>query len=262
MKKILFSLLILSVYAAANTCTEAWFETFSFGFISRKDAAHIDSIYYREYDNEWSNKYVYDGNNQLEHVIFHLGDSEPIAKFYFSKDEGVLTKKGEELLISDSAAGDTLYFTQKAYRDGEIYQSIFHKTADRFSSELSYDPERDLYDFSEFFFRNDTLIERVVKEYNTDHSRETFTYYVEDSSDDTKCYEYMDGSTENSPDYTISYHKNSQGYSLKYFDQKFIREMFMVYPNGTTAIHKRRAPVKVSPKARYFDLLGRYKFTR
>jgi hypothetical protein len=262
MKRILFSLLILAIYASANTCTEKWLEALSFRFIAKKDAAHLDSIYYKEYDNEWSNKYVYGSNNQLDHIIFHLDDSEPIAKFYFSKDEGVLTKKGEELLISDSIAGDTLYFTQKVYRDGEIYQSIFHKTTDRYTSELSYDPRLDLYDFNELFFRNDTLIERVVKKYNTDSAEVSFIYYVEDPSDDTKCYEYQDELDKDSPDYTIIYNKNSQGFSLKYFDQKFTREMFMIYPDGTTAIRKLRPTVKISPKARYFDLLGRYKYSK
>lgn len=262
MKRILFCLMLLAIYASANTCTEKWLEALSFRFIAKQDAAHLDSIYYKEYDNEWSNKYVYAGNNQLDRIIFHLDDSEPIIKVHFSKDESVLTKKGEELLISDSIAGDTLYFTQKVYRDGEIYQSIFHKTTDRYTSELSYDPRLDLYDFNELFFRNDTLIERVVKKYNTDSAEVSFIYYVEDPSDDTKCYEYTEDSKKDSTDYTITYHKNSQGYSLKYFNFKFIREMFIVYPTGTTAIHKRRVPVKISPKVRYFDLLGRYKFTK
>ena len=33
-------------------------------------------------------------------------------------------------------------------------------------------------------------------------------------------------------------------------------------PEGTTSIRKTLKPVKISPRARYFDLLGRYKFTK
>ena len=36
----------------------------------------------------------------------------------------------------------------------------------------------------------------------------------------------------------------------------------MVIPDAITAIRKQHPSVKISPKARYFDLLGRYKYTR
>ena len=36
----------------------------------------------------------------------------------------------------------------------------------------------------------------------------------------------------------------------------------MVIPDAITAIRKLRPTVKISPKARYFDMLGRYKFTK
>lgn len=41
------------------------------------------------------------------------------------------------------------------------------------------------------------------------------------------------------------------------------REYLFVYDEEeTTAIRKHRPAVKISPKARYFDLLGRYKFSK
>ena len=267
MKRILFSLLLWAGFAIANTCTEAWFEVHNFSFLYKKDAIHIDSIYYKEYDNDWSSKYIYK-NNQLESIVFNLDRSTEIVSVYISKDESVLVEMGEELLISDSTAGDTSYFTQKVFRDGKLVQDIIHKNAGLYSSELSYNPGGNKYDFTELFFRNDTLVLRFIDNYYTDSPEESFTYYVEDSTDDLTCYEYKDDPSSNesenpsTPKYTLTYHKNSQGYSLKYFDKKYLSEYFMVYPNATTAIRKQRPAVKISPKARYFDLLGRYRFTR
>ena len=36
----------------------------------------------------------------------------------------------------------------------------------------------------------------------------------------------------------------------------------MSVEQNTTIIRKTHKPVRISPKARYFDLLGRYKFTK
>ena len=65
---------------------------------------------------------------------------------------------------------------------------------------------------------------------------------------------------------TIEIINTDNGYMLKYLEESstgyYLREFFFVKDEGTTAIQKRRAPAKISPKARYFDLLGRYKYTR
>lgn len=261
MKKILFSLLILAIYASANTCTEAWFEIYTLSQ-PKNNAVHPDSVYYKTNNKDGYAKYIY-RNEQLEQIIINMyGESEDTNMVYLSKDENILTKKGSELLISDSVVGDTLFYFQKVFKDGVLVQEITRKITKQYASERNYEPVSDKRDSSEYFFRNDTLIRRVVDYYNTEFATESFIYYVGDSTDDFKCYEYRDRSNKDVPSFTLIYQKNNQGYSLKYFEDEFIQEYFMVYPDGTTAIHKRRAPVKVSPKARYFDLLGRYKFTR
>lgn len=65
---------------------------------------------------------------------------------------------------------------------------------------------------------------------------------------------------------TIEIINTDNGYMLKFLKESstgyYLREFFFVKDEGTTAIRKRRAQAKVSPKARYFDLLGRYKYTR
>lgn len=65
---------------------------------------------------------------------------------------------------------------------------------------------------------------------------------------------------------TIEIIDTDNGYMLKYLEESsngyYLREFFFVRNESTTSIQKRRAQVNVSPKARYFDLLGRHKFTR
>jgi hypothetical protein len=62
MKSVLFSLLAFAAFAAANTCTKAYYEIHAFNFLTIKGAPHMDSIYYREQPtpeelHEWYQKY-------------------------------------------------------------------------------------------------------------------------------------------------------------------------------------------------------------
>jgi hypothetical protein len=114
-------------------------------------------------------------------------------------------------------------------------------------------------EFSESFFRNDTLVMNYTTNYSPDvFPKEQLTYYVEDPSDDFKCYEYENDSLT----LTLVYQKTDNGFSLKANQGTSLKEIFFVDPNNTTAIRKQRPAAKISPKARYFDLLGRYRFTK
>ena len=61
---------------------------------------------------------------------------------------------------------------------------------------------------------------------------------------------------------TITYEPMTNGYSLSFYADGFITIHYYSKPEGTTALRKILKPIKISPKARYFDLLGRYKFTK
>ena len=66
---------------------------------------------------------------------------------------------------------------------------------------------------------------------------------------------------------TIEIINTDNGYMLKYLEESstgyYLREFFFVKAKEEpTGIRKLRPAVRISPKARYFDLLGRYKFTR
>ena len=276
MKNILFCLLLLAGFAAANTCTEAWFYIRNPVFLLiPQNAPYIDSAYFKEGTEVTFFKASYrDGHidKTYQGLIWENYGSgiTDIAQYYVSRDESVLSKKDSEVLLSDSTFGDTTYLERMCYYNGKISQKIFHKTtnsyASSFSTEDSYRKGSNgtMESFSweeltEFFFRNDSLIKIDTSNFSPDGSpTNQITYYIEDPEDDYKCYEYKNDSLTG----TLTYQKKERGYSLKYFNQDIFQEYFMVIPDAITAIRKLRPTVKISPKARYFDLLGRYKFTK
>ena len=261
MKKILFSLLILAIYASANTCTETWFEINAYSFINTQDHAHLDSAYFKEYDNEWTHKYVY-SNEHLDYFIMDSkeeGEDVRITKVYWNSDESALSKKGTEFTGEIKYSGDTLLFTFTNYLDGKVHEQQITKITNKSVEALYPDGPNGEFSFQRLYFQNDSLIQSITYNYGTDSAEVHKTITVSDKQDDFKCAEY---NNDGELSYNLEYVKNNNGYSIKIFDKKYFREFFMVYPDGVTTIHKRRAPVKISPKARYFDLLGRYKFTK
>ena len=282
MKKILFCLLLLAGFAAANTCTEAYFLAIKPYLIQSKNSPYIDSVRSR-YDyttqddtlqiDKFTKFFYKDG--RLEKIAFgYVGDTAnqytDYDIIYWSTDESVLSKIDAEELVSDSTSGDTTYIDRKCYQRGAINQRMQYKITNSYVSSLSIEEIGRLGDnglmenfqweeFSESFFRNDTLVMNYTTNYSPDGSpKEQLTYYVEDPNDDFKCYEYENDSLT----LTLVYQKTDNGFSLKANQGTSLKEIFFVDPNNTTAIRKQRPAAKISPKARYFDLLGRYKFTK
>lgn len=103
------------------------------------------------------------------------------------------------------------------------------------------------------------MIEKSYFDYNTDSVRTSQKFYVADSIDDSKCYQQGEDGV---IDYTLTYKPNEKGYSISIEEGTYLREFFFIKNEGTTSIRKTVKPVKISPRARYFDLLGRYKFTK
>ena len=269
MKNFLFCLMLLAGFAAANTCTQAWFNAQTHFLSTPQNTPYLDSVYsaylYRFSDStdireERYVKLSY-SNGYLEKIINgYVGDIENILTevdhIHVSKDESVLSKEGLEGLISDSTVGDTTFWVRKHYVDGELDQAMFYKETEFFSSCM--DSTFDYY--SEYISRNDSLIYIHIDNYSSEAKRKTeYVYIIEDPADDLKCYEYSNDSLE----HVMVYNKNEKGFSVKVFENDIVvQELFFVDPNNTTAIRKLRPAVKISPKARYFDLLGRYKFTK
>ena len=265
MKKILFSLMILAIYASANTCTD---------LIQNNDSmipsgnVYRDSVYFLEYgDNAWSHKYFW-SNGKLDSLQYDPMEdsvSPQMIYYYWNTDENILKGKGSEQIIIQKASNDTTILTQKYYNDGKLEDSVTTKMIGHQSTSLAYSFGTKEWIFQEKYSSNDTLFHKSIYGYNSDDQRNYTSYIVEDSQDELKCVEYE--IKENGPRIveTIEVVYTDKGFKLVIVqgsgEYTYLREFFYVNEN-TTAIHKRRAPVKISPKARYFDLLGRYKFTK
>jgi hypothetical protein len=261
--------MLLAGFAAANTCTQAWFNAQTHFLSNPQNTPYLDSAYI-VYLNTSSDSIEIEGvqhvklsykNGYLEKLYddFVWGidkSATQVDHFYASKDESVLSKKGNEVLISDSTVGDTTFWVRKHYRNGTLNQAMFYKVTESYSSciDSTFD------NYSEYSFRNDSLIAISIENYSSEADREIeYAYIIEDPDDDLKCYEYSNDSL----DHVMVYNKNEKGFSVKVFKNDIVvQELFFVDPNSTTAIRKQRPAVKISPKARYFDLLGRYKFTK
>ena len=230
-----------------------------------KDEAYHDSSYFMENyykENPWSHKLYYT-NGKLDSLVMNpMEEGEPlrITHYYWNTDEKI-SGKGSERVIFQEISGDTIILNEKVYSNGEFGGSYTAKMTDSYMSTLN----SEYNSFTELFFSQDTLFEKIIYDYGSENPRQEIRYTVGDSTNDLKCYEYRtsEGKTEIQETIEIIYTDN--GYTLKYLEESsvgyYLREFFFVNP-GTSAIHKRHTPVKISPKARYFDLLGRYKFSK
>lgn len=295
MKRILFSLLVFAVYAAANTCTEAYFQTLKPIFIQAENSLYIDSTHYIDelvfmddtlrqhkytkfiYENGRLQKYKFgyvvdsaevrkqleeesDSDSSSEINLFSdidsiLNSMTTYATFIWSNDESILSGDGDEELLSDSTWGDTTYIHRKCYYHGDLYQEMRYKYTQSYIYVIDIDHDIYKESIAETIFRNDSVINKSLE-----GSIETIvSYVVGDPDDDSKCYVYKNDSIIT----TTVYQKNDKGFSMQSTGRNKFSETFMIDPKKQTlSIHKRRVPAKISPKARYFDLLGRYKFTK
>ena len=266
MKKVIFSLLFLVSIAAANTCTEAVFSLSKGSLDITQDEAYHDSSYFVEnygQKNEWSHK-IYYTNGKIDSLVMDPmedGETLRITHYYWISDEKI-SGKGSEMVIFQETSGDTIILNEKAYSNGEFGGSYTAKMTDSYMSTLN----SQYNSFTELYFSNDTLFEKNIYDYESNNPRPDTSFTIGDSTNDFKCYEYdlRDGTAELNE--TIEYIKTDNGFMLKYLDESsvgyYLREFFFVNSSATSAIRKHRPAVKISPKARYFDLLGRYKYTR
>lgn len=266
MKQILFCLLLWAGFAAANTCTEAVFKLSKGSLDIKKGEAYHDSSYFMENyykENPWSHKLYYT-NGKLDSLVMDPMDGESLrtTHYYWNIDETKLSGKGSEFVFFQETSGDTIVLKEKIYSNGEFESSTIVKITDSYISALD---EQD-HSFQEFFFSNDTLFEKYVFDYDSENSRPEISFTVGDSTNELKCYEYRMEDDKPELYETIEIINTDNGYMLKFLEESsagyYLREFFFVKDEGTTAIQKRHTPAKVSPKARYFDLLGRYKYTR
>jgi hypothetical protein len=265
MKKILLCLAILAVFAAANTCTEAWFKINSIGAFANKDEPRLDSVYSKQDESEWTKKYFYsdglvDSMAQVSSVPAEVSE----YKFYHNAKLDDIRKTGNEIIITDTISNGTTFSSQLSYVNGIYQNRTDFKRSDSYASSTM---ARSINETSvtEYFFSNDTLFFKSSFEHKmildadpSNWSLVVESYLLGDPKDDSKCYQYRDSIITD----TLFFQNNEKGFSVKIVKGNNLTEYFMVYPEGFTAIRKQRPAVKILPKARYFDLLGRYKYTR
>lgn len=272
MKNFLFSLLLLAGFAAANTCTDLIANN-NDSFFAYGDV-HRDSSYFLENgNNAWSHKYFW-SDGKLDSLRFdpmRESESPSVEYIYWNADQTALTGKNSEIIITQRKSGDTIIYTQKDFYIGELEDSVTYKKIDGHIYSLNYTPGgpdwSDIWNFSDFYLSNDTAFYERIYDYYTDNPRHNTQFIVGDPENDLKCLEYEIIENEPKLRETIELVYTENGFMFKYLrgsgENSYLREFFFVNnEEGTTGLRKQRPAVKISPKARYFDLLGRYKFSK
>ena len=262
----------------------------------------LDSIYEYDFHNasaineEYINEYIKDyiiNNGKLEKIIKtnNLGVIDSLENhfepdttyFHHDTDETVLKNYVQEYIVSNYETNDTLNYTLAVYNKGEkigeIKSKIFESnnyTSIEYWATTSTDNDEYPKSLTEYFLKKDTIIEQETAFYNADSIIIGMpTKYVADPANDLKCYKiyryYSISETDTTygeaqGSETYLYRPYGKGFVIKqYYDNsasKDYTETFIIDPTVKTSIRKTRKMVKIAPKARYFDLLGRYKFTK
>ena len=250
----------LSVIASANTCTDAWFKVAVTPYVGTESGSRIDSSYFNEYgDNEWTHKYIYENGKiiQMKYDTKEPGEEIKICPFYHDVDETALKNKGLEYIVSNCSTLDTICYKQKVYSEGKYEGIKITKKTPNYASDETI--ESSTHWFTEYFIKSDSIIIKEYFDYNTDSVRTSQKIYAADPNDDNKCYQY---DAKGQIDYTYLYKPNENGFSISVESETYYREFFFVETKESIALRKTFKPVKISPKARYFDLLGRFKFSK
>lgn len=270
MNKVFFlfyiALLTFCAIALANTCTDAVYKRYATIGYNPETDAHVDSLHLKflGLDFEQNTKVIYT-NKKIDHQknIDEDNFRSIYSYYYYDTDESALSNTNFEYLLSKCVAHDTLCIQGIGYDYGVYNETdIFKITPNYTRQEIVSGEGEDLtYALFENFLKKDTVITVNKMDIKNDSARITIkTVYVADSLDDFKCRGYEDDSVEG---YSITYKTTEKGFSLTITnDSTYINEVFYVVPGQTTSIRKTLKPVKISPKARYFDLLGRYKFSK
>ena len=252
-------ILTFCAVAQANTCLDAVYKYHSFVGYNPETDIHADSVHLKYFDFEFNDKIIYT-NKKIDHIKDTEYDTYTYR--YYDTDESALSHENREILLSKCEAHDTLCIQAIVYKDGVYAETDFIKMTQNYTRNeiLSGEGEKFAYVLFEYFLKKDSMI--VVYTFDTDSNfnggMTRQIVYVADSLDDVKCYEYEGDEIAN-----VTYKTTEKGFSLSFSDDStYISESFFVIPKQTNSIRKTVKPVKISPKARYFDLLGRYKFTK
>ena len=256
-------LLTLSTIASANTCTDAYFNTQAHAVFDQESNLRLDSIFYSHSEAGWKGKKYFYNESLIEKVMVDFRqNSMPPAYWIFYRDtnESVINQKDfYEYIDSTYKKQDTLFHHLKTYYQGEFeYTQIIRITKNYYSNQDSISSR-----FFELFLKQDSIIEIRNFNYSSDSSLVTKAFYIADLNDDYKCNKFDE---QQNLIYTFTYIPNENGFSIRTSEGSapYHIETFVINTEktGTTALRKTVKPIKIAPKARYFDLLGRHKFSK
>ena len=252
--KILFfiAFFALTTLASANTCTDAWYNYYK-ARSNPQEEFHLDSTYYSFEGNiHFSQKFIYDNGRIIQRNNIYDDTTETVF-YHYNSNESVLKKIGTEYIISECEAMDTLCYVLRTYENGLYTETDTTKQTSNYMVEYGSS-----YHF-EFILKKDTIIEKYLFIKDNDTVETHIGLAFADPNDDFKCIESNETGSSQS---TLLYEPNENGFSIKMLNDSIQDEHFFVKNENTKSIRKTHKPVKIAPKARYFDLLGRYKFTK
>ena len=249
--KILFfvSIFALATLASANTCTDAWFNYFKRETNPHAEV-HFDSAFHR-YEEQFYMKNIF-SNGRITEKETVYEDTSITRFYYYDSNESVLKKNGREYIVSECEAIDTLCYVYRIYENGLYTETDTAKQTSNYVVE--YGPD---YHF-EFILKKDSIIQKYQYDIDKEYAKTSLEFVIADSNDDFKCIEIKENGLRD----TLLYKPTENGFSITILDDSYINEFFFVKSDNTTTIRKTVKPVKIAPKARYFDLLGRYKFSK
>jgi hypothetical protein len=256
------TILALSAFATANTCTDAYFNTQAHAVFDQESNLRLDSIFYSQSPAGWKGKKYFYNESLIEKVMVDFKqDPTHRAYWFFYRDtnETVINQKDfYEYIDSTYKKQDTLFHHLKTYYHGEYeYTQIIRIAKFYYSLQIINSTPSE---FSEKFVKHDTIVEIRNFNYSSDSSLVTKAFYIADLNDDYKCNKFDE---QQNLIYTFTYIPNENGFSLKQDDGENYIETFVINEDKiTTSLRKSLKPIKFVPKARYFDLLGRFKFTK
>ena len=247
----------ISTTVSANTCTDAVFKEYSFFYMIENSGLQLDSV---DSPNFFHQTYTYsNGKVSSSHIFEKESGTTSTLNYYWNKDESALTKQGIEYIMRDSISGDTTFIFENYYVLGVMGHQKTIKVTSQSASILTKDLDFNQEIFEEIINNGDTVIVNNYSGKDNSASLSNTKLYVSSTESD-KCLELnKNGTIAN----TITYEPMNDGYSLSFYSDGFSTILyFSKHEETTTAIRKTVKPVKIAPKARYFDLLGRYKFTK
>ena len=240
----------------ANTCTDAVFKEIAYSYMIENSGLQLDSAISPNFYNQ---TYTYTNGKVSRSQFFEKeSGTATTLNYYWNKDESALTKQGIEYFMKDSTSGDTTFIFENYYVLGVMGHQKTIKVTSQSASILTKNLDFGQEFFEEIINKGDTVI---INRYSGKDNSTTLSnteLYVSDTGN-TKCLELNnDGTIAN----TITYEPKNNGYSLSYSSDGITTILYFSNSKGTTSIRKAVKPVKIAPQARYFDLLGRFKFTK